>query len=116
MAFFQLQFNIIFGNKDIWTIHYPLEDYGLDFNNDPSLRGYLNFIKTPFDYGSFLGYELGFDEFFRHFLYAAVIMPLYVKFVDPDMVISDICSMIYFDQFSTEFLNCMAAKKHSFIQ
>jgi hypothetical protein len=58
----QLQYYVVLG-KTLWSKQQPLQNYDLDFNQPKSLRNYFSFVKSPKDFGKFLGWELGFDLF-----------------------------------------------------
>ncbi len=62
-----------------------------------TMRNYLDYIKTPYDFGAFITYEFGFDEYIGKYLIGYIILPLYIKFFDHDMVAKQLCTMMYYD-------------------
>ena len=53
-------------------------------------------MKSSNEFGSFLSFEFGFEKFIREFIVGDILMPLYMKFVDPKFAVNDICAMIWF--------------------
>ena len=56
----------------------------------------MNFINTPELFGKFLSFEYGADRFIREFIFGDIIMPFYMKYIDPLFAIKDICTMIWY--------------------
>lgn len=42
-------------------INDPKLEYGIDFNSPKTISSYFDFLKTPREYGSFIGFEYGYD-------------------------------------------------------
>lgn len=68
----------------------------MDLNKPKSLNSYMNFINTPELFGKFLSFEYGADRFIREFIFGDIIMPFYMKYIDPQFAIKDICTMIWY--------------------
>jgi hypothetical protein len=100
----------MFGKSSIWSKLDPLQKFKFDYNkpHQSSIRDVFEIVKSPRTYGEFLGLELGFDYYFSTLLMGICIMPLYMEFVDPKMLVNDICSMLYFDFDSPELFDCLS--------
>lgn len=93
----------------------PFEDYKLDYNRPESLRNYFDFAGNPESFGTFIGYEYGFDTFVRNFLLGEILMPIYVQYKDPNFILEDLCMMLFYAQ-GPAVDNCKLRNYQKFLQ
>ena len=75
----------------------PRKDYALDYNEPTTLNKYFEFVTSFQKFGAYLGYEYGFDTFFREFVIGDIFMNLYMKIVNPTFGTEDICTRMFFE-------------------
>lgn len=94
---FQLLYHILF-NTQTWIESDPSKDYNMDFNTPSSLHKYFQYIKSPSDFGKYLGFSYGFDKLFSKVVLGDVVTPLFMKYKDPQYMARTLCDMMYYEK------------------
>ena len=76
MDCFQLQYYQWLGVDEIWEVHDPKADFGIDLNDGVNTIRHFNFLSNATVYGDYVGYQYGLDARFRGWL--GDLMPLYI--------------------------------------
>jgi hypothetical protein len=66
-------------SKDYWEWIMPSDELGIDLNNPTTLNDYFSRYNSFAEYGKFLGYEFGLDEFMRKGALMHVFNKFYAK-------------------------------------
>ena len=73
------------------------EDYGIDINSGASIKQSLNNVMAGDNFGSFFGWELGFDKFFREIMFEWAFIPKGDE--GKEIQRGEVCSMLYYELF-----------------